>query len=217
MRALRPLLIVAIALFFGHAAAAQSEEPLEPVASPSASAGPIGPVPIGEGALEAGTYTTTVFDPNLTFTVGDGWHALFPDDVDEVALEGSGSFLGMTRPATVVKIAVGRVLFRLPAISGTVLATPNVRFQVLGESAGKTGGVVRVGAVAPSSSDRIGWIIVDGGGNSNSEQPRWKTRIEMLQGSLLATPANGRAPSRCRRGARRTCAPAATTSRRCWR
>jgi hypothetical protein len=102
MRALRPLLIVAIALFFGHAAAAQSEEPLEPVASPSASAGPIGPVPIGEGALEAGTYTTTVFDPNLTFTVGDGWHALFPDDVDEVALEGSGSFLGMTRPATVV-------------------------------------------------------------------------------------------------------------------
>jgi hypothetical protein len=114
-----------------------------------------------------------------------------------------------SRPATVVKIAVGRVLFRLPAISGTVLATPNVRFQVLGESAGKTGGVVRVGAVAPSSSDRIGWIIVDGGensnnklgnskpgqqGNSNSEQPRWKTRIEMLQGSLLATPANGRGP-----------------------
>jgi len=99
-----------------------------------------------------------------------------------------------SRPATVLKIAVGRVLFRLPAISGTVLATPNVRFQVLGETARKTGGVVRVGAVAPSSSDRIGWIIVDGGGNSNSEQPRWKTRIEMLQGSLLATPANGRGP-----------------------
>jgi hypothetical protein len=102
MRALRPPLIVAIALAFGPAVAGQSEEPLEPVASPSASASPMIPVPIREGALVAGTYTTTAFDPTLTFTLGDGWHALFPDDTDEVAFEGAGAFLGMTRPAGVV-------------------------------------------------------------------------------------------------------------------
>lgn len=102
MRALRPLLIVALALAFTHTVAGQSEESLEPVASPSASASPSAPVPIREGVLEAGTYTTTAFDPTLVLTLGDGWHALFQDDLDEVAFEDAGAFLGLTRPATVI-------------------------------------------------------------------------------------------------------------------
>jgi hypothetical protein len=102
MRALRPLLSVALALTFGAAVAGQSAEPLEPVASPSAYASPTIPVPIREGTLEAGTYTTTAFDPTLTFTLDEGWYALFQDDLDEVAFESAGAFLGMTRPAGVI-------------------------------------------------------------------------------------------------------------------
>lgn len=112
MRALRPLLIAAIALTFGHTVAGQSEEPLEPVASPSASASPTVLIPITEGALAAGTYTTTAFDPTLTLTLDGGWYALFPDDLDEVAFEDDGAFLGMTRPATVID----------PALTGAIPA-----------------------------------------------------------------------------------------------
>jgi hypothetical protein len=66
------------------------------------SASPTTPVPVGEGALEAGTYATTAFDPALAFTLGDGWHALFPGDADGVAFEDAGAFLGITRPAGVI-------------------------------------------------------------------------------------------------------------------
>jgi len=87
-----------------------------------------------------------------------------------------------SRVATVVKIAAGRVLFRLPSSSETILATPTVRFQVSSSTATNRSAVIRVGAVPPNSFDRVGWIIVDLEGNS---------RIELLQGKILARPVNG--------------------------
>jgi len=70
--------------------------------STSASTLSTGPVPLRAGALDAGTYTTTSFDPPLTFTLGDGWQAMFQDDEDEVALDHAGAFLSMTRPSQVI-------------------------------------------------------------------------------------------------------------------
>ncbi len=87
-----------------------------------------------------------------------------------------------SRAATVLKIAVGRVLFRLPVSSETVLATPTVQFQVTSRTAVKRSAVVKVGSVAANSSDRMGWITVDLQGNS---------RIELLQGKILARSVNG--------------------------
>ena len=48
-------------------------------------------------------YTTTAFEPPLTFTLGPGWNALFPDDSDEMALEfGADGGFYITRVANVV-------------------------------------------------------------------------------------------------------------------
>ena len=88
-----------------------------------------------------------------------------------------------SRVAKVVKIALGRILFRLPTSSETVLATPSVQFHITGVSAAERSAVHRVGAVPPpTSSDRVGWITVELEGNS---------RIELLQGRMLARPSNG--------------------------
>jgi len=84
-----------------------------PTSSPSPA--PTGPSAIERGSLAAGRYTTTAFDPTFTFTVGDGWTALFPDDSDEMALEGPDrAFFAVTRPGKVVDPE-----------SGTAVATPD--------------------------------------------------------------------------------------------
>ena len=87
-----------------------------------------------------------------------------------------------SRAATAVKLAVGRVLFRLPVSAETVLSTPTVKFQVTSSTAAKRSAILKVGAVSPNSSDRVGWITVDLQGNS---------RIELLQGKIIARPVNG--------------------------
>ena len=88
-----------------------------------------------------------------------------------------------SRVAKAVKIAVGRVLFRFPISPETVLATPPVQFQITAGSAAERSAIHRVGAVPPpNSSDRVGWISVESQGNS---------RIELLQGRMLARPSNG--------------------------
>lgn len=70
-------------------------------ASPTVAA--TGPFVLSAGALAPGTYTTTAFQPRLTFVLGDGWRGLFPDDDDEVALEGDdGLFFAVTRVSKVV-------------------------------------------------------------------------------------------------------------------
>ncbi len=88
-----------------------------------------------------------------------------------------------SRVARVVKIAIGRVLFRLPVSSETVLATPTVQFHITPGSAAERSAIRRVGALPPpQSSDRVGWITVELEGNS---------RIELLQGRMVARPVNG--------------------------
>jgi hypothetical protein len=86
-----------------------------------------------------------------------------------------------SRAAPVVKIAVGRVLFRLPAPSKTVLVTPSVRYQALANGPAKGPAVTRVGAATPNSFDRMGEVIVNLRGGS---------RIELRQGEMLARPVN---------------------------
>ena len=88
-----------------------------------------------------------------------------------------------SRIAKAVKIAVGRVLFRFPISPETVLATPPVQFQITGAGTAELSAIRRVGAVPPpASSDRVGWISVESQGSS---------RIELLQGRMLAKPSNG--------------------------
>jgi hypothetical protein len=83
-------------------AVAQAAAPSSPTPSsraPSAA----GRLAIVGGALSPGRYTTTAFEPPLTFTLGPGWNALFPDDPDEMALEfGADGGFFMTRVANVV-------------------------------------------------------------------------------------------------------------------
>jgi hypothetical protein len=61
------------------------------------------------GTLEAGVYQTNMFEPTLVFTLPDAWHELFTDDEDEVALEGPGAFVNMTRPTEVIEQGTGTV------------------------------------------------------------------------------------------------------------
>ena len=64
---------------------------------PTPSSEPTGPVPIKVGLVDPGvTYTTTVFEPTLTFHVlTDGWVFFFPDDDDEMAVgKGDVELLG---------------------------------------------------------------------------------------------------------------------------
>ena len=79
----------------------------EAPASSAATEAPGGPIALRAGALPAGTYTTTVFEPTVTFTLQDGWVSMFPDDEDEVALEGPGSIFTIGRVAQVVDPSSG--------------------------------------------------------------------------------------------------------------
>lgn len=81
--------------------------------SPSASAVSSSPTfaAIQPGALAAGRYATTAFEPQLEFTVEDGWRALFADDSDELALEGEqGDIFSITRPTQVIDPVSGRAV-----------------------------------------------------------------------------------------------------------
>jgi hypothetical protein len=72
-----------------------------PPASPAAS----GPHLLTQaGSLPAGDYTTTVFQPTLHFTLGEGWGNNFPDDFDEIALNRGldTSMIAMTRVSEVI-------------------------------------------------------------------------------------------------------------------
>ncbi len=103
-------------------------------------------------------------------------------ELHECGVVGIYGFNG-SRAAKAVKVAVGRVLFRFPVSPETVLATPSVQFHITAGSAAERSAIHRVGAVPPpTSSDRVGWITVELEGNS---------RIELLQGRMLARTSNG--------------------------
>ena len=74
-----------------------------PVPSSAAVASSDGVGRIVAGPLEAGRYASLAFRPPLSFTLGDGWSGLFPDEDGELALEhASRAFLGFDRVDRVV-------------------------------------------------------------------------------------------------------------------
>lgn len=85
--------------------------------------------------------------------------------------------LSGSRTAPVVKIAVGRVLFRLPASSRTALVTPTVRYQTKAGNLEEGAPLVRVKASAPSLEEPVGEIAVN---------PHGGARIGLQQGEILA-------------------------------
>jgi hypothetical protein len=99
LRSVLPVAVVG-AVLIGCAAATS---PTAAPATPGPTVAPTGPFPIRAGTLPAGSYTTTVFQPRLTFTLDAGWNGMFPDDSDEIALESSsGVLLAITRVTKVV-------------------------------------------------------------------------------------------------------------------
>lgn len=99
--AIRPLLLAAIVGLLGSGCGTATTTPAPATASPTAA--PTGPFAIRAGTLTPGPYTTTAFQPTLTFTVGDGWNGMFPDDSDEIALNDSQEGLfAITRVTQVI-------------------------------------------------------------------------------------------------------------------
>ncbi len=96
-------ILAAVMGFILVACAERSTAPSVTPASPSPTVAPTGPFALRAGALPPGEYTTTLFQPPLAFAIDDGWRALFPDDEDEVALEGQGgAFFAISRVSEVV-------------------------------------------------------------------------------------------------------------------
>ncbi len=61
------------------------------------------------GTLRAGEYQTRNFDPTLNFTLPDGWHQYFDEDVDEIVLGGPNADMNVTRPSRVLDPETGTV------------------------------------------------------------------------------------------------------------
>jgi len=109
-RSLRSMLLTGVTgvVLVGCAAASTAPSPTVAPASPSPTPAPTEPFALISGALSAGRYTTTLFQPTLTFTLEDGWRGMFPDDDDEVALEGpDGAFFAISRVSEVVDPTTG--------------------------------------------------------------------------------------------------------------
>jgi len=122
-----------------------------------------------------------VYD-GTTIRTGNGIASALLKDGTQLELQ-PGTVIGIfgSRTAPVVKIAVGRVLFRLPASSATVLVTPSARYQVAVIGQAKSPVVTRVGVANPHSSDQVGEIFVTERGGS---------RIGLRQGEMVVQPVN---------------------------
>ena len=68
-----------------------------------------GAQPLTMDTMPAGEYQTRNFDPTLTFTLPDGWHQYFDEDVDEIALGGPNADMNITRPSRVLDPETGTV------------------------------------------------------------------------------------------------------------
>jgi len=100
LRSWLPAAVVGVILV---ACAGASTPAAESQAPPSPTLALTGPFSLSAGTLVPGEYTTTAFQPPLAFTLDDGWRGLFPDDEDEVALEGpGGAFFAISRVSEVV-------------------------------------------------------------------------------------------------------------------
>lgn len=85
--------------------------------------------------------------------------------------------LSGSRTAPVVKIAAGRVFFRVPVSSQTILVTPAVRYQAKVSNPQDAAPIVRATASVPSSTDLVGEIVVNSRGGS---------RLGLQKGEMLA-------------------------------
>lgn len=85
--------------------------------------------------------------------------------------------LSGSRTAPVVKIAVGRVFFRVPVTSQAALITPSVRYQTKASNRQEGADIARVAAPPPSSTDLVGEIVVN---------PRGGSRLGLQNGEMLA-------------------------------
>ncbi|MBZ0160741.1 MAG: hypothetical protein K8G79_11485 [bacterium] len=84
--------------------------------------------------------------------------------------------LSGSRTAPVVKIAVGRVFFRVPATSQTAIVTPSVRYQATASNRQEGAAIVRAAATTPLSTDLVGEIVVN---------PRGGSRVGLQKGEML--------------------------------
>lgn len=112
---------------------------------------------------------------------GKGTATLLLKDGTQLELQ-RGTLVGLSgsRTAPVVKIATGRVFFRVPVTSQTILATPSARYQTKASNRQADAGVIRVATTMTSSADLVGEIIVDQRGS----------RIALQQGEMLARSLN---------------------------
>jgi hypothetical protein len=102
-------------LVAGIAACGTGSAPPTPSATAAASHAASGPIAFQVGFPNAGTYTTTAFQPRLTLTIDEGWQVLFPDDEDELALEtaaGDRIIFLASRVSQVVDPASGKAVRR---------------------------------------------------------------------------------------------------------
>lgn len=127
--------------------------------------------------------STPVFDGTMLRTGNGAISVLVRDGTQLEVLPRSVIAISGSRNAPVIKIAVGRVLFRLPSSSATALATPSVRYQVSPAVAARSQRVIKAAATAAprGSSDHLGEVAVTQRGGS---------LVHLFQGEIIAKPLN---------------------------
>jgi len=125
--------------------------------------------------------SSPIFDGTAMRT-GNGVASALLKDGTQLELQ-ARSVVGFSgsRTAPVVRIAVGRVLFRLPASSQTVLVTPSVRYKAAAHGTPQAAASIKIASSNALPSDLLGEIVVNQQGGS---------RIGLKQGEMLAQPVN---------------------------
>lgn len=127
--------------------------------------------------------STPVFDGTVLRTGNGAISTLLKDGTQLELLPHTVVETLGSRGAPVIRIAVGRVLFRLPASSAMVLVTPGVRYHAAAKNESKGQSVIKVAAPISkhSPSDQLGEITVTREGGS---------RVKLVQGEIIARPLN---------------------------
>ena len=121
--------------------------------------------------------SNTVYEGTMVRT-GKGTASVLLKDGTQLELQ-PRTLIGLSgsRTAPVVKIAVGQVLFRMPASSHAAFVTPTVRYQTADAIIGDHPSVLKAKAATLSVADPVGKIVVNRQGGS---------RIELQQGEMIA-------------------------------
>jgi hypothetical protein len=132
--------------------------------STAATTQPSGPLPIKVGMATPGTYTTTLFEPTLTFDIGsDGWLFFFADDDDEMAVGKSGDVeLIASRVSQVVDPTSHQAVAAPEDLIAWLQAHPELDVQAADPAsiAGETARAVDV--AAPGDADVEIWAFPTG-------------------------------------------------------